>query len=52
MNSNFKDLIAVSQNHVEGLEKMEAIKQLQNFNIEGYTQAINSIKRQIAQYQK
>ena len=31
---------------------MEAIKALQNFNIEGYSAAINSIKRQIAQYQK
>lgn len=31
---------------------MEAIKNLQNFNIEGYNQALNSLKRQIAQYQK
>ena len=52
MNSNLKNLVEVSQNHLEGLENMEAIKALQNFNIEGYTSAINSIKRQIAQYQK
>jgi len=31
---------------------MEAIKSLQNFNIEGYSQAINGLKRQIVQYQK
>jgi hypothetical protein len=31
---------------------MEAIKNLQNFNMEGYTQAINGLKRQIVQYQK
>lgn len=31
---------------------MEALKSLQNFNIEGYTQAISTLKKQIAQYQK
>ena len=30
----------------------DTIKSLQNFNIEGYTQAINGLKRQIMQYQK
>jgi hypothetical protein len=31
---------------------MDAIKNLQNFNIEGYTQSIHTLKKQIAQYQK
>lgn len=31
---------------------MEGIKGLQNFNIEAYSQAVNSLKKQIVQYQK
>lgn len=52
MNSNLKNLAEVSKNQLEGLENLEAIKSLQNFNIEGYIQAINSLKKQIIQYQK
>ena len=52
MNSNLKHLAENSKNQLEGLEDLEAIKHLQNFNIEGYQQAINNLKRQIVQYQK
>lgn len=52
MNSNLKNLADISKNQLEGLENLEAIKNLQNFNIEGYTQAINGLKKQIVQYQK
>lgn len=52
MNNNLKNLAEISKNQLEGLENMEAIKNLQNFNIEGYSQAINGLKRQIVQYQK
>jgi len=45
-------MVQASQNHIEGLENMEGIKNLQNFNIEGYNQAVGSLKKQIAQYQK
>lgn len=31
---------------------MEAIKQLQNFNIAAYEQSINTLKRQLIAYQK
>ena len=33
MSQNMKNLVEVSQNHLEGLQNMEAIKALQNFNI-------------------
>jgi len=52
MNSNLKHLAEASKGQLEGLEDLEAIKHLQNFNIEGYQQAINNLKRQIVQYQK
>lgn len=52
MNNNLKNLAEISKNQLEGLENMEAIKNLQNFNIDGYSQAINGLKRQIVQYQK
>ena len=52
MNQNLKNLAEVSKNQLDGLENMEAIKNLQSFNVEGYNQAINSLKRQIVQYQK
>ena len=52
MNSNLKHLAENSKNQLEGLEDLEAIKHLQNFNIDGYQQAINNLKRQIVQYQK
>lgn len=52
MNNNLKNLAEISKNQLEGLENMDAIKNLQNFNIEGYSQAINGLKRQIVQYQK
>lgn len=52
MQNNWKNMVQNSKNQIEGLENMEGIKQLQNFNIEGYSQAISSLKRQIAQYQK
>lgn len=40
------------QSNLDGIGNMEAIKNLQSFNMEGYGQAINSLKRQIAQLQK
>ena len=52
MNSNLKNLAEISKNQIEGLENLEGIKNLQNFNIEGYQQQINSLKKQIVQYQK
>lgn len=52
MNSNLKNLAEISKNQLDGLENMEAIKHLQNFNIEAYGQAINGLKKQIVQYQK
>ncbi len=52
MNSNLKNLAEISKNQLEGLENMEVIKSLQNFNIEGYSQAITGLKKQIVQYQK
>ena len=52
MNSNLKHLAEISKNQLEGLENLDAIKNLQNFNMEGYQQAILNLKRQIVQYQK
>jgi predicted nucleic acid-binding Zn-ribbon protein len=52
MNSNLKHLAELSKNQLDGLENLEGIKNLQSFNIEGYQQAIHSLKRQIVQYQK
>ena len=49
---NLKHLSEISKNQLAGLENLEGIKSLQNFNIEAYTQAINTLKRQIVQYQK
>lgn len=40
------------QTNVDGIGNIEAINNLQAFNIEGYGQAINSLKKQIAQLQK
>ena len=47
-----RNMVQTSQNHLEGLENMEALKSLQNFNMEGYSQAINQLKKQIGQYLK
>lgn len=52
MNTNLKQLADISHNHIQGLENLDAIKGLQNFNMEGYNQAINNLKKQIVQYQK
>jgi hypothetical protein len=52
MNSNLRNMVEISKNHIDGLENLEGIKNLQNFNIEAYTQSINTLKRQIVQYQK
>jgi FMN-dependent NADH-azoreductase len=52
MNINLKNLAELSQNNIDGLANLDAIKNLQHFNMEGYNQAINNLKRQIVQYQK
>ena len=52
INNNLKNIAEISKVNLEGLENLEAIKSLQNFNIEGYQQSINTLKKQIIQYQK
>lgn len=49
---NLKNLVELSKNHIDGLENLDGIKSLQNFNMEAYTQSINTLKKQIVQYQK
>jgi hypothetical protein len=50
MHSNLKNQIKTSQNNLEFMNNIEVVKGLQNFNIEAYTQALNSLKKQIIQY--
>lgn len=54
MNKNLKAMVQTSQQNIDLLspEKLELLGKLQNFNLEGYTQQLNSLKSQVAMVQR